>query len=242
MLSRVLLNGSSEAGSPWAGPSADDREGSRRPGPTDRAPVPATRRAGSLRDPRRPGTRVAMSDGAQETTRVPVKRPDEFPHQGSGPLRPGHPLRPQGAGQPLILWYGWPGFWWDWRYMIDDLAEDFDVIVPDLRGSVATVRPEGEGVGQARLHSAPATRYRPGGDEPRLEGPDGDRGHVPRNRPLGPATTSSFRGTTRCATSTESTTSPQMRTCGPPSSLRRCDRCRGGLELPGHGEDQAHRR
>jgi len=27
------------------------------------------------------------------------------------------------------------GFWWDWRFVMDDLSEDFDVIVPDFRGS-----------------------------------------------------------------------------------------------------------
>jgi pimeloyl-ACP methyl ester carboxylesterase len=40
----------------------------------------------------------------------------------------------EGAGQPLLLLHGWPGFWWEWHRNIGTLARDFDVIVPDMRG------------------------------------------------------------------------------------------------------------
>lgn len=39
-----------------------------------------------------------------------------------------------GAGVPLVLLHGWPEFWFTWRKNIPDLAERFDVVVPDLRG------------------------------------------------------------------------------------------------------------
>jgi pimeloyl-ACP methyl ester carboxylesterase len=38
----------------------------------------------------------------------------------------------QGAGQPLMLIHGWPGFWYEWHRNIGPLAEHFDVIVPDM--------------------------------------------------------------------------------------------------------------
>ena len=34
----------------------------------------------------------------------------------------------QGAGEPLMLIHGWPGFWYEWHMNIDALAEHFDVI------------------------------------------------------------------------------------------------------------------
>ncbi len=40
----------------------------------------------------------------------------------------------EGQGEPLLLLHGWPEFWYAWRKVIPDLARDFDVIVPDLRG------------------------------------------------------------------------------------------------------------
>jgi len=40
----------------------------------------------------------------------------------------------EGQGQPLILLHGWPEFWWGWHRNIPALAEQFDVIAPDLRG------------------------------------------------------------------------------------------------------------
>ncbi len=43
----------------------------------------------------------------------------------------------QGAGEPLFLIHGWPGFWYEWHKNIGPLAEHYDVIVPDMRGFVA---------------------------------------------------------------------------------------------------------
>ena len=39
-----------------------------------------------------------------------------------------------GDGFPLLLIHGWPEFWRIWRKNIIPLSENFDVIVPDLRG------------------------------------------------------------------------------------------------------------
>src|SRR5437867_13252103 len=40
----------------------------------------------------------------------------------------------QGAGSPVLLLHGWPGFWYEWAPVIPPLAAHHDVIVPDLRG------------------------------------------------------------------------------------------------------------
>lgn len=64
-----------------------------------------------------------------------VRLPDEFAHhRASLPDFEMHYVR-EGSGTPLLLWHGWPGFWWDWRHVIGPLAEHFDVIVPDFRGA-----------------------------------------------------------------------------------------------------------
>src|SRR5271156_5844874 len=38
------------------------------------------------------------------------------------------------GGQPVILLHGWPGDHTDFRHVVPLLREDFDVVVPDLRG------------------------------------------------------------------------------------------------------------
>ena len=48
----------------------------------------------------------------------------------------------QGAGAPLVLLHGWPEFWLTWRKNIGPLSENFDVIVPDLRGFGETDKPD----------------------------------------------------------------------------------------------------
>jgi pimeloyl-ACP methyl ester carboxylesterase len=39
-----------------------------------------------------------------------------------------------GQGPPLILLHGWPQHWWSWRRLIPELANDYRVLAPDLRG------------------------------------------------------------------------------------------------------------
>ena len=42
--------------------------------------------------------------------------------------------RVAGDGPPVVLLHGWPQTGWCWRRVVDDLARDHTVIVPDLRG------------------------------------------------------------------------------------------------------------
>ena len=46
-----------------------------------------------------------------------------------------------GEGSPLVLLHGWPEFWYTWRKNIPVLAEEFDVVAPDLRGFGDTDKP-----------------------------------------------------------------------------------------------------
>lgn len=46
-----------------------------------------------------------------------------------------------GTGMPLVLLHGWPEFWFAWHKNIGPLAEDFDVVAPDLRGFGDTEKP-----------------------------------------------------------------------------------------------------
>jgi pimeloyl-ACP methyl ester carboxylesterase len=47
-----------------------------------------------------------------------------------------------GTGPPLLLVHGWPQHWFCWRRLVPLLAEDFRLIMPDLRGfGGATRRP-----------------------------------------------------------------------------------------------------
>ena len=63
-----------------------------------------------------------------------VRRPEEFSHHEAqlDGIRI-HYVR-EGSGPPLVLMHGWPGFWWEWYKCIGALADDFDVIAPDMRG------------------------------------------------------------------------------------------------------------
>jgi pimeloyl-ACP methyl ester carboxylesterase len=49
----------------------------------------------------------------------------------------------QGAGDPLLLIHGWPGFWYEWHLNIDELSRHYDVIVPDMRGFAYSDKPDG---------------------------------------------------------------------------------------------------
>ena len=48
----------------------------------------------------------------------------------------------QGAGFPVILLHGWPGFWYEWAPIIPALAAHHDVIAPDLRGFAYSEKPD----------------------------------------------------------------------------------------------------
>jgi pimeloyl-ACP methyl ester carboxylesterase len=39
-----------------------------------------------------------------------------------------------GAGEPLLMFHGWPQNWWMWRKQIPHFAKHFRVIAPDMRG------------------------------------------------------------------------------------------------------------
>ena len=45
-------------------------------------------------------------------------------------------------GLPVILQHGWPEFWYVFHKNIPELAEHFDIIVPDLRGFGDSDKPE----------------------------------------------------------------------------------------------------
>jgi pimeloyl-ACP methyl ester carboxylesterase len=47
-----------------------------------------------------------------------------------------------GEGFPLVLLHGWPEFWRTWRKNIPVLAEEHDVVAPDLRGFGDTEKPD----------------------------------------------------------------------------------------------------
>lgn len=48
-----------------------------------------------------------------------------------------------GHGPTILLLHGFPEYWGVWRPVMEDLARDFRVIAPDLRGYNLTSRPEG---------------------------------------------------------------------------------------------------
>lgn len=65
----------------------------------------------------------------------------------------------EGDGFPLLLIHGWPEFWRAWRKNLPVLAEEFDVIVPDLAGFGESENPDvpaGEGYG-VEEHTADLT-------------------------------------------------------------------------------------
>ena len=49
-----------------------------------------------------------------------------------------------GEGSPLLLLHGFPEFWWSWRKVMPDLAQDHRVIAPDLRGFNLSDKPMGD--------------------------------------------------------------------------------------------------
>jgi pimeloyl-ACP methyl ester carboxylesterase len=47
-----------------------------------------------------------------------------------------------GNSKKILLLHGWPGFWFDWRYIIDPVSEFADVIAPDFRGFGDSDKPD----------------------------------------------------------------------------------------------------
>ncbi|MFX1260066.1 MAG: alpha/beta fold hydrolase [Promethearchaeota archaeon] len=48
-----------------------------------------------------------------------------------------------GSGEPLILLHGFPDFWYGWKSIIPKLKDDFELIIPDLRGFNLSDKPKG---------------------------------------------------------------------------------------------------
>lgn len=48
-----------------------------------------------------------------------------------------------GTGEPLVLLHGWPQHWYCWRRVVPLLADDFRLVMPDLRGHGWTSAPAG---------------------------------------------------------------------------------------------------
>ncbi len=46
-----------------------------------------------------------------------------------------------GTGPAVLLLHGWPQTWYEWRHVIELLADDFTVVAPDLRGFGYTSKP-----------------------------------------------------------------------------------------------------
>ncbi|MFX1268644.1 MAG: alpha/beta fold hydrolase [Promethearchaeota archaeon] len=48
-----------------------------------------------------------------------------------------------GSGEPLLLLHGFPDFWYGWKNIIPMLKDDFELIIPDLRGFNLSDKPKG---------------------------------------------------------------------------------------------------
>jgi pimeloyl-ACP methyl ester carboxylesterase len=46
-----------------------------------------------------------------------------------------------GEGPPVMLLHGWPQTWYEWRHVIDLLADDYQVVAPDFRGFGYSAKP-----------------------------------------------------------------------------------------------------
>lgn len=47
-----------------------------------------------------------------------------------------------GSGPPLVLLHGWPQTWFTWRHVINELADHYFIVAPDLRGLGDSSRPK----------------------------------------------------------------------------------------------------
>jgi epoxide hydrolase 4 len=64
----------------------------------------------------------------------------------------------EGSGEPLFLFHGWPGFWYDYWMNIKELAKQFDVIAVDLCGYGDTDKP-GYDPATRRIQLDPVQHY-----------------------------------------------------------------------------------
>jgi pimeloyl-ACP methyl ester carboxylesterase len=48
-----------------------------------------------------------------------------------------------GTGKPLLLLHGFPDFWYGWKNLIPLLTDDYELIIPDLRGYNLSDKPKG---------------------------------------------------------------------------------------------------
>jgi pimeloyl-ACP methyl ester carboxylesterase len=64
----------------------------------------------------------------------------------------------EGSGEPLFLFHGWPGFWYDYWMNIKELAKHFDVIAPDNRGYGDSDKP-GYDSSTKRINLDPVEHY-----------------------------------------------------------------------------------
>lgn len=48
-----------------------------------------------------------------------------------------------GEGEPVVLLHGWPQTWYEWRHVVPDLATEYTVVAPDLRGMGDSEKPRG---------------------------------------------------------------------------------------------------
>jgi pimeloyl-ACP methyl ester carboxylesterase len=46
-----------------------------------------------------------------------------------------------GSGPPLVLLHGWPQTWYEWRHIAPELARQYTLVMPDLRGLGDSSRP-----------------------------------------------------------------------------------------------------
>ena len=96
-------------------------------------------RVPSYRDLYRGKWEELTAKGADTLYGRKLLRPEDFKHHTVTTRDPRgydvkfHYVR-EGSGEPLFLFHGWPGFWWDYWMNIKELAKHFDVIAVDMRG------------------------------------------------------------------------------------------------------------
>jgi len=73
---------------------------------------------------------------------MPLRRPDEFTHHEAQLDGIKSTMCAKGMVRRLMLMHGWPGFWWEWYKCIRALANDSDVIAPDMRGYGDSEKPD----------------------------------------------------------------------------------------------------